>query len=202
MAVHFAPPCSTFSRARDRSTFTKLRSSTHPGGLPSLSVKQRETVNEANDIAKNTYDLPWLSGSMCAVVTLENPAGSYLWKYFELIRPRDRSKYEDASLSQCMFGTPYKRQTVIRVWNSSADRLARTCSKSPTGLSCKQSSHSVLEWQGLPTREAAAYPPRLCSHLAKFLVDSATSLPTTTSIRKEARPSSQGPVKRHKARDN
>ena len=39
LALHFAPPCATFSRARDRSKKTRLRSSRCPGGL--LSKRSR-----------------------------------------------------------------------------------------------------------------------------------------------------------------
>jgi hypothetical protein len=34
LAIHLAPPCSTFSRARDRSALTKLGSSEFPAGVP------------------------------------------------------------------------------------------------------------------------------------------------------------------------
>ena len=34
LMVHFAPPCSTFSRARGRSSATRLRSAEYPQGLP------------------------------------------------------------------------------------------------------------------------------------------------------------------------
>ena len=48
--LHLAPPCGTFSRARDRSLTTKLRSVRHPQGLQSSQPE----VQEANRIAKAT----------------------------------------------------------------------------------------------------------------------------------------------------
>ena len=44
-----APPCSSFSRARDRSARTRLRSTEFPGGLISSQV-----VEDGNTIAKRT----------------------------------------------------------------------------------------------------------------------------------------------------
>ena len=42
--IHFAPPCSTFSRARDRSSKTRLRSADYPQGLPRFTSYTREVV--------------------------------------------------------------------------------------------------------------------------------------------------------------
>ena len=35
--IHLAPPCFTFSRARDRKADTRVRSMEHPEGIPPLS---------------------------------------------------------------------------------------------------------------------------------------------------------------------
>ena len=53
LMVHFAPPCSTFSRARDRSSATRLRSREFPQGLARLASK----THEANLIARHCLDL-------------------------------------------------------------------------------------------------------------------------------------------------
>ena len=45
--LHMAPPCSTFSRARDRSDQTRLRSMDHPQGLDPTDAR----VARANTIA-------------------------------------------------------------------------------------------------------------------------------------------------------
>ena len=52
LMVHFAPPCSTFSRARCRSGKTRLRSTAFPQGLPRFARYTRT----ANLIARNTLD--------------------------------------------------------------------------------------------------------------------------------------------------
>ena len=50
LLFHVAPPCSTFSRARDRNARTKLRSSAYPGGL----YPTDPATKEGNRIAVNT----------------------------------------------------------------------------------------------------------------------------------------------------
>ena len=68
LMVHFAPPCSTFSRARCRSGKTRLRSSAFPQGLPRFARYTRT----ANLIARNTLDLAeWLVRDLGAVVSLD-----------------------------------------------------------------------------------------------------------------------------------
>ena len=79
LVLHFAPPCATFSRARDRSRLTRLRSPSHVTGLPGCEAQ----VGEANLIADHTKDLAeWAAAELKAVVTIENPESSYLWDYW------------------------------------------------------------------------------------------------------------------------
>ena len=78
VVLHMAPPCSTFSRARDRSDATKLRSLEHPAG------DERDPLTaEANLIARNAYQLLLWSVERGCMATLENPADSYIWGYYE-----------------------------------------------------------------------------------------------------------------------
>ena len=71
LVVHFAPPCSTFSRDRDRAARTKLRSSSHPEGLPrTLPQISRTNVREANAIARECFLLAaWAHQELQATVT-------------------------------------------------------------------------------------------------------------------------------------
>ena len=45
LILHFAPPCHTYSRARDRSEDTRLRSTDHPEGLPWLNAERQCEVD-------------------------------------------------------------------------------------------------------------------------------------------------------------
>jgi hypothetical protein len=114
LALHLAPPWSTFSRARDRSSTTRLRSSNHPDGRPDVDADQRRRVTTANQVALNSFDLAvWAGRDLSAVVTLENPSSSYIWAFFARARPRFKIRWEDLKLSQCLFGAPWRKDLVV-----------------------------------------------------------------------------------------
>ena len=55
LLFHVAPPCATFSRARDRSHRTRLRSSALPGdGTPTILAHRRETPSLATPPFQST----------------------------------------------------------------------------------------------------------------------------------------------------
>ena len=69
LVLHLAPPCSSFSRARDRRQNTRLRSFRAPEGLHASAE-----VIKANNVAKRAARLAsWAHEELQAVVTLENP---------------------------------------------------------------------------------------------------------------------------------
>jgi hypothetical protein len=106
-------PVRPFSCARDRSARTQLRSSSFPAGLPDLAAEQQEDVKVANRIARHTLDLAeWAAKELKAVVFLENPRQSYLWKFLEPHSPPAVPAWRDIVISQCRFGTPYKKDLV------------------------------------------------------------------------------------------
>ena len=70
LIVHMAPPCNTFSRARDRSDRTKLRSKECPQGI----LPDEPSVVLANWIAQNAVDLAvWIYQDLGGWVSIENP---------------------------------------------------------------------------------------------------------------------------------
>jgi hypothetical protein len=100
LIIHLAPPCSTFSRARDRSSTTKLRSSSHPAGLAWLNKEQELVADEANRIAEHALDFAaWAAKVLGAVVSFENPSGSYIWPFAESLKDLRISSFEDAVVS-------------------------------------------------------------------------------------------------------
>jgi hypothetical protein len=113
LILHLAPPCSTFSRARDRSQATRLRSLDHPEGLPALTGERRREADSANTIARHTFELAkWAAKELRAVVCIENPLSSYMWSYIDSLRTpfaSSSSPGTDLVVSQCLFGTPYRK---------------------------------------------------------------------------------------------
>ena len=95
LVLHLAPPCRTFSRARDRCAKTRLRSFNHPEGLATLSGWKKSLVKSQNCIAEHALDLAAWAASRNAIVTLENPKDSYLWR-LPASTNQDPAKYTDA----------------------------------------------------------------------------------------------------------
>ena len=121
VVVHLAPPCSTFSRARDRSWKTRLRSSQRPQGLISRSAQCRE----ANVIATRTRDLAeWLVSELGFAVTLENPRNSYLWLFLDF---DEKLAFTDVVFSPCLYGASYQKPTRVRCWNIKLPSLEKLC---------------------------------------------------------------------------
>ena len=75
LIIHLAPPCATFSKARDRCWRTRVRSQAQPAGIKPIPEK----VRIANIIAKQAILFArWAVDTFDATVTLENPFFSYL----------------------------------------------------------------------------------------------------------------------------
>ena len=152
LIIHLAPPCSTFSRARDRSDSTRLRSSSHPAGLAWLQPDRLQITGEANRIAWLAFDFAaWAAEVLGAVVSLENPTGSYIWPWSTLQKDLPTSTFEDAVVSQCLFGAPYRKNTTFRLWNAEGAGLQRQCTKTAEGHTCGSARHDILAFDGLPT---------------------------------------------------
>jgi hypothetical protein len=118
--LHLAPPCATFSRARDRSWKTRIRSRKFPGGIPG----RRHLCREANKIAESAFYLAEWAGKKGIAVTVENPKNSYLWTFIE-----NTSIAQDVVFSPCCFGGKYRKPTRIRCWNWLPTTLDKALSK-------------------------------------------------------------------------
>ena len=78
---HAAPPCASFSRARDRSHRTRLRSSASPGGL----YPYDPVTKKGNAIARNTAASVDFLVSLGGSGSWEQPAGSYMLPYLDSV---------------------------------------------------------------------------------------------------------------------
>ena len=77
LIMHFAPTCSTMTRARQRCELTRVRDAEHPWGIPGLKGKNLRDVNAANDLAVATDYLAGKAHSMLnADISVENPEPS------------------------------------------------------------------------------------------------------------------------------
>ena len=89
-AVHLGLPCGTSSRARELPLPRALRlagvpeppplrSAEHPLGLPNLSAKHQARVDSANALYKLAVDIILWCYQKGIVISIENPANSWLW---------------------------------------------------------------------------------------------------------------------------
>ena len=129
-----APPCTSFSRARDRSGRTRLRTRARPEGL---YVDDPATVN-GNLIARLTAEsVAYLVDSLGATGTWEQPDGSYMWPYLDHIGILAHLPREDLLLHQCRFGRPFRKPTIFATFGPFVPKeLAKTCSSKPGRPSC------------------------------------------------------------------
>lgn len=166
--LHLAPPCKTFSRARRRDRWAKvrrLRSASKPEGFE----PKPKLVRDANLLAARSAQLATLQYKTGGWFSIENPWSSFIWLYKPLVR---LSKLPGVRLSpgdQCMFGGEYCKPTG---WLSNAPHIQRIAVTRPGG---EGHDHPLLEgltqdfwgewvWK---TSLAAEYPQGLCEVLAE-----------------------------------
>lgn len=182
IAAMFAPPCSSFSRARDRTRV--IRTKDYPFGLPGLPEHERLKVLTGNkcfasavQIIKelNKYGIPWI---------LENPHSSKCWYLPALIKMASLDNVHIRVTDFCCHGTRWRKRTQFLVGNVDlldSQRLQVLCSGTSGLCSRTQRKHFQLTGsgpKGIPwTRIAQPYPRRLCHHLAHVLLASKLLIP-------------------------
>ena len=161
LLFHVAPPCATFSRARDRSHRTRLRSSALPGGW----YPNDPRTQEGNTIARHTaLSVNFLVNELGAAGTWEQPAGSYMFPYLEQQNILTAVPDRVVLLHQCKFGRPWKKPTTFSCFGGLRLRaLDKRCTPSSP---CSRKFHVTLGFGGAATAPAAAYPAALCSAYA------------------------------------
>ena len=181
--VHFAPPCGTASRARDRRRFNKdgspaaldpkpLRSPEHPDGLPNLQPVDEDRVSSANELYRFTAEAVTELSKAGVAWSIENPANSYMWSTEAFIWLRslaDAGKFSFKSVlfDSCMHGGERPKATTF--WVSSELDF------SSLALKC-DNSHAHKPW-GLTqepgyifaTAAERNYPHLLCQRIAKIV---------------------------------
>ena len=193
LLVHFAPPCCTFSRARDRSRKTRLRSLASPAGLFPENVR----TQQANLIAKNTaLSIKFLVHQLGAQGTMEQPSSSYMLPFLD--QEGLLIEHNSVLLHQCRYGRPYRKPTVFLTFGGlDMSTLARTCTKSS---SCGRSFHVSLGFGDSSTAEAAAYPAGLCAAYAGAVARHVAREDDDQHILEQLEVTDKGVVRRHVAR--
>ena len=119
----------------------------------------RTSVGGGNLIAKRAFEVAtWAADELGALVSIENPAKSYLWLVAEKFKKAE-TQHADIDFEACMFGTPYRKPTRLRCWNWEPSELSRRCTTQDGVYACgrdRAQGHEVLEFGKKCTAEAAA----------------------------------------------
>ena len=161
IVLHLAIPCSTFSRARDRSHRTRVRSPTQLQGFSPLPEK----VRDANLLAVSSAQTgAWVVSELGGCVSIENPAGSYLWPYLRSFGTMEGLPQLEVYLHMCRYGAAWKKPTcLLFVGRFRPSGLGRTCVTRGGRHSCGRPYHVELGFTGgARTGPAARYPRQLC----------------------------------------
>ena len=170
VAVHFAPPCGTCSKARgipmpDGSPGPQpLRSSDHPLGLPDLTSLDKIKVDAANRLYERMGKfIQWLDERGTAWI-VENPTNSFLWDlcYFDYaVR-----KGTFAHCHACAFGGTRPKKTSFLSNRKAVGLMQKFCDD--------VEPHTHEPWGctpsgGFATALEAQYPTGMCEQLVKVL---------------------------------
>ena len=165
LAVMFAPPCTSFSVARDRTKVIRTRE--QPWGIDPcfLTEAEQKLIIIGNQCFKTVFKLIRLLNRERIPCILENPHLPFLQKLLE----SPQCVY--AVTDFCQFDTPWRKRTLFLTGNLDAEdisRLQRRCE----GHICSRSHRKHFQLsgsnaKGIPwTRIAQPYPHKLCKQLA------------------------------------
>jgi hypothetical protein len=185
--VSLAPPCGTSSLAREIRRKGQgdggpppLRSKEFPDGLLSLVGINKDKVESANALYRNTISLViWLSSQGIAW-SIENPQHSLMWltsPFMELEKCLHEKTvvYADVNFQHCMHGGERDKRTKIRYSGLDFACLEAQCdgkhTHKPWGL--------VRGTNDFATAEERRYPLLLCRRMARVVAGALKSEPTT-----------------------
>ncbi len=132
----WACPCSTFSRAREKSLGYSadggppiLRSDSHPKGVPGLSPRDQARVDKDTLLAVRAAD--WAKHSLATGGTLtiiENPRNSLLWALPEHQSLQEQADWRSVDYDACCFQGARRKAQTLRSNSDLLDQLACHCS--------------------------------------------------------------------------
>ena len=167
-----APPCLSFSVARDRTGV--IRTKDFPWGLPGLSDKDKEKVDVGNKCMCSAFilireldsqKLPWL---------FEHPHSSKAWYLPELQRLQGSSHVQTVVTDFCQWGAKWRKRTRFlsgNIGEDDAEGCSRICQGHRGFCSRTYVKHVQLTGKHVSganyTQLAQAYPHHLCHRLVR-----------------------------------
>ena len=194
-SAHFALPCGTASKGRERPLpegmesirAEPLRSATQPLGVSGLAHLDSKRVAAANRLYALTLCVLCILVSRGASVSVENPRNSYFWIIMQMWSKQHPwmkhiwESLKDNISEACMYGSKLDKWTTIKATSQLYDSICRTCDKSHTHESWKPSMGP--NGPKFPTTAQSEYPIELCNEmancLARFLLGKGTKFVDT-----------------------
>ena len=170
IACMLAPPCTTFSTARDRTSV--IRNRTFPWGLPNLKPTDHAKVQEGNATMRTAIAVLNACIKTGTPAIMENPATSKCWYTPELEAIAAHDCAASVTTDQCMFGQPWRKRTrflCVNIDPFDQQRLVRKCLGKDGFCSRTREKHFTLSG-GQHASRAAAFPRDLCNELAEVLL--------------------------------
>ena len=172
LAAMLAPPCSSFSIARDRTAV--IRNKLYPWGLPKAFLSEADCVRvqTGNKCFKAALSIIRLLDQHSVPWILENPHTSKCWNLPPLKKLANSSHVQTVIVDFCYYKTPWRKRTQLLCGNLDSEDVARlrhVCAgRGLCGFSNKPhfqltgSNHQGIPW----TKVAQPYPAGLCCDLA------------------------------------
>ena len=182
-AAHFAPPCGTASKAREKPLPASmkhiqadpLRSDDRLFGLPNVPHKAHHRLTLANRLYAITLLLVTIAALRNIIVSVENPSGSYFWPLMDLLVEQNPEfahwwhMLEAFHFQACMHGGDRDKWTCWYGTPSVFHALRKMCDGSH---SHKKWTPSISDNQvSFPTATEAQYPKVLCQRVVLCIIE-------------------------------
>ena len=166
-AMHLAPPCGTWSRAR----LPRLR---RPGlgirGLPGLRPHQRAKLAEGTALMDVAIRLAWAMLAAGLGFSLENPGSSMVWEYPAMRELANAPGVFCVDLVYCSYGMRWLKPTRFLTNIRALAALASKCSRDHEHIALRGAAPCGTLW----TKLACAYPPDLCAAYGEHIFTAVT----------------------------
>ena len=195
--IHLGLPCGTCSRARERPMPLKfgghmgpppLRDANHLLGLPNLQEVDQLKVDLANKLYKCAIRLLEVCMVLQCLVSIENPARSWLWPLLALLVKETRNadfinwfaNLESVYFDACAHGSARNKRTKLLATRGLFTTLEASCPQ----------NHVHASWQpyktergiAFPTAAEAEYPALLCNKMADCVLQMAQTMGITPQV--------------------
>ena len=167
--IHLAPPCSSFSRARQ----PKVRSRQHPWGLPRLRGRAARLVEMGNYLCLVALEILKECLKHGVMFSLENPVSSMMWEFPPMREFVEAHATFRVTMDYCRYGTPWKKPTTFLTNIEELRALGKRCNHRHAHQELRGRDSEGILW----TTRACSYPRQLCVEYAEAIRPRAPGLP-------------------------